>query len=193
MSLFSTKDLEVKEEPILRAAATDDDSTESFVQVKCQADIDLITGRIKDFNTVHYCTGGAFSAHELLFSILRMTGPAKVYISTWTMTEYPARLLSEALSSGKITELYCLLDVRMEKNPSVHQLIQHNSTMIRLSQCHAKVMIIENDGLSISIISSQNMTENPRIEAGVISTNRSVMLFHRGWILKEIENGNAFE
>lgn len=195
MSLFKTADLvEIKEDPVNRITFIKDGSTENIIAVKSRSDIEKILSHLNTGNgLIHYCTGGAFSAHELLFCILAMTGPVKVYITTWTMTEYPARLLSEALQSGKIIELFCLLDIRMEKNANVFQLIRNNSTKIRLSHCHAKTIIVQNDAWIISVISSQNITENPRIKAGVICSNPIVADFHKQWILKEIENGNAFE
>ncbi len=193
MSLFSSKDLEIEKQEDREAQFMVEDTPESMLIFKSKKDIDSLISLVTQRCLIHYCSNGMFSAHEILFSLLQLTGPAKVYLTTWTMTETPARLLAEGLDSKKILELYCVLDVRMEKNPNVYQLIRFNSTKIRLSHCHAKVIIIENNDWNISIISSQNMTENPRIEAGVISTNHSIMKFHRDWILKVIETGNEFE
>lgn len=194
MSLFETKDLADPVDENFRSSGKQiETGTEQFLIIKNQKDIDDLLNGFSADKCIHYATGGKFSSHELLFSLLKLSGPAKVYITTWTMTEYPARLLVEGLSSGKIIELNCLLDVRMEKNESVLQLIKFNSSTIRLSHCHAKVMIIQNDSWNIVVVSSQNQTENPRIEAGVISTTAGVVNFHRDWILKEIEHGHGFE
>jgi hypothetical protein len=193
MALFEMKDLQ---QPVDDSSGSDsilDKSRSESRVLKNRAAIDAMLDKFDAGMSVHYVTGGLFSSHDLMFSILERTGPAVVYITTWTMTEYPARQLTEALTSGLIRELYCILDVRMEKNPNVFQLIRNNSTKIRLSNCHAKVMVIEGEFSKFTVISSQNMTENPRIEAGVICSDHLISDFHKKWILKEIEDGHAIE
>lgn len=152
-----------------------------------------ITG-IKQNRNIHYVSAGEWSCHELLFHLLSFTGPAKVWIATWTITEDPVRMLIDGLKSGIIQELNCILESRVVKRtPEAYQMAKHSMSNVRLSVCHAKVTVIENDEWSIAIVGSANYTNNPRIEAGVICTNKDVAEFHKNWISLELQNAHAFE
>ncbi len=192
--LFDLKKIECVKEPAGQVAGMiGDDADQSAMIFKNKDELVRLEELMQKEKSVHYMSAGAFSSHDLLFFLLDRIGKAKVYLTTWTMTEYPARLLTEALLSGSIEALFCILDVRMHKNDNVYQLIRNNSTKIRISHCHAKVIVIEGNGISVSVISSQNMTENPRIECGVITSNPDIAAFHREWILNEIEHGHTIE
>jgi hypothetical protein len=142
----------------------------------------------------HYATAGLWSSHDLLFHLLKFTGPAKVYIATWSITEDPARMLVNGLNSGAILELYGLFDIRVKiRNPETYVFAKHNLCKARLTVCHAKVTVIENEQWNISIVGSANYTNNPRIEAGVISTIPATANFHKDWILKELDKAHPFD
>lgn len=192
MSLFGSIEIEIKSTEIRKGFAAADPSREFGVFINSAKEFGNIFELLNESRTIHYVTNGAFSAHDLLFSLLEKVGPAKVYLTTWTMTEFPAKRLIEALSAGLITELNCLLDVRMEKNPNVLQLMKFNASKIKLTNCHAKVMIILTKSISYSIVSSQNLTENPRMEAGVITKSTEIATFHTEWIKKEIFNDGTY-
>lgn len=137
--------------------------------------------------TYHYATAGLWSSHDLLLHLLGLTGPARVWIATWSMTEEPVRMLVQALDTGLITELSALLDVRVRvRNPKVLAFAKHNLAKVTETVCHAKVTVIENESWSIAIVGSANYTNNPRIEAGVVSVCSGAASFHRNWIEVEI-------
>ncbi|MGB4775704.1 MAG: hypothetical protein WBP45_11055 [Daejeonella sp.] len=142
----------------------------------------------------HYATAGLWSSHDLLFHLLTFTGPAKVYLATWSITEDPARMLVNGLNNGIIQELYGLFDIRVKiRSPETYLFAKHNLCKARLTVCHAKVTIIQNENWNISIVGSANYTNNPRIEAGVISTLKATAEFHKDWILKELDKAHPFD
>ena len=66
------------------------------------------------------------------------------------------------------------------------QFAQGITTSVKLAKCHAKVTVLENEHWSVTIVSSANMTNNPRIEAGVICTDLAAAEFHKKWIVDVI-------
>lgn len=123
--------------------------------------------------SIAYMSAGRWSAHDLLFYLLSITGPAKVYFTTWAINEIAARLLAKAKETGLISELYFVLDRRIEiRNPNVLQLVKAISDKYIFIDCHAKNFVIENDKWIITNIGSANMSNNKRIESGVILTDR---------------------
>jgi phosphatidylserine/phosphatidylglycerophosphate/cardiolipin synthase-like enzyme len=137
---------------------------------------------------LHFCSEGRFSSHELLLFLLQMNPGFDVYIATWKVSEDPARMLVNAKKQGLIKDLYLLLERRMQINsPSALELIRQNSTMHALTDIHAKVFVIDNPLLPITVVTSANMSDNRRIEVGVIDTHLEAACFHKEWIKRNIE------
>lgn len=150
-------------------------------------------GELQQNTCTMYVTGGRWSAHELRAHILTLTGPARVFMSTWAMSEDSSRLLLTGIESGLITELNCIFDRRLPvRKPGIMQLASKLCTRISLVDCHAKVTVIQNDQWGVSIIGSANDTNNKRIEAGVISTDREAAEFNANWMLQQLEGGDPF-
>lgn len=151
-------------------------------------------GDLRDRELVQFATGGRWSAHELLGHVLAQTGPARVWIATWTITEGPLRYLRQLRDEGTITELALLLDHRIAARcPKAYQAVPALRATVKLSKCHAKVTVVENEQWGVTIISSQNYTRNPRIEAGMLTTCRASAAFHRAWLEKEIAGAAPFQ
>ena len=150
-------------------------------------------GQLEQGRTVHYATGGRWSAHELLQFVLERTGPARVSISTWTVTEAPVRALLALREAGLITELALLFDYRIKTRcPKAVQLVAALGARVGLAKCHAKLTVVENAEWAVTILSSQNYTRNPRIEAGVLFTDRAAADFHAGWLREQLAGNQPF-
>jgi len=110
----------------------------------------------------HFSTAGIWSSHDLLFHIISLIGPAHVTIATWSITEAPAAMLMRGLLEKQILSLNALFDVRVRvRSPSSFEFIKHNlGEFCKISSCHAKVTVIENDDWKISITGSANYTNN---------------------------------
>jgi hypothetical protein len=92
-----------------------------------------------------------------------------------------------------ISELNAVLDYRIERRkPEAFQLANNIITRIKLTKCHAKVLVIRNETWDVTIIGSANFSKNPRIEAGVIFTDRKTAEFNAGWIDEIIEGKEVF-
>ena len=131
--------------------------------------------------------------HEMVRMILLKTGPAKVWMTTWTITEEPMRILLDLIKTGYISELSAVLDYRIEKRkPEAFQLASNIITRIKLTKCHAKVAVIRNEEWNVTIVGSANFSKNPRIEAGVIFTDKESADFHIQWIDDVIDGKEVF-
>jgi hypothetical protein len=138
-----------------------------------------------------YFTGGKWSNHHLLQYLLEKTGPADVLLTTWTITEAPVRVMQQLLEAGTIRSLTMLTDDRIRSRcAQAWQLMQSLPATIHLSKCHAKVTAVINEHHGILVVSSQNFTNNPRIEAGTIIYDRAAALFAQQTILDEVRDHN---
>jgi hypothetical protein len=137
-------------------------------------------------NTLYdYVSHGSFAKWQLLYHILLnfYKEPVKIYVSSWTITEEPARRFVQLMQRGIISELHILLDHRakMRKDGPVG-MIRKAATAFGTALNHAKVIVIDSEEMPCTIVCSQNLTGNPRTEAGTITTFKSSAEFHKEWI-----------
>lgn len=148
-------------------------------------------GIIPNDKALHFVTFGRWSMHDLIFYVLKQTGPAHVKIASWSVAEKAVRTFVSKVESGEILSCEWLLDPRVKvRNPKPLQMIQANFVH-RFAACHAKVTTIENENWNISIVASANLTNNPRIERGVIFPFKDVFEFDNNWINETINGGRA--
>jgi hypothetical protein len=96
--------------------------------------------------------------------------------------------MQQLLDSGAMRSLTLLTDHRIKSRaPQAWQLMQSLNAQVYLSKCHAKVTVAIGDKHGIVVINSQNMTNNPRIEAGTILFDRVSAEFMRDAILSEVQ------
>lgn len=144
-------------------------------------------------HSYHYASAGLWSVHDLLFHLLRQTGPADVWIATWSMTEDSVRMLVQGLESGLLRSMRLLIDARVtRRNAAAYAFVTAHADQVRVTACHAKVTVIQNEQWAISINGSPNYTNNPRIESGVVTTDPAVAGFHRDWIEAEMSKLKPF-
>lgn len=188
--LFSSKDIELPKEQIHKEAESQETYGDSILAISESLEsMRTFIGNLRQGQIIKYWTNGAWSMHELLEYILQQTGPANVFISTWTITENPARVLHNLVQSGLITNLKCLLDHRIKtRAPHALQLLAGTAHDMAFAKCHAKVTTIENDQWGISIVASANYSRNPRLEAGTIFTNKIDAIFDRKIMQKELDD-----
>ena len=140
-----------------------------------------------------FATAGRWSLHQLLEYLLRRIGPCRLWMTTWTITEEPMRVLLSLIRKGLILELNAVLDYRIERRkPEAFQLANSIMTNIRLTKCHAKVVVLKNDTWNVTILTSANFSKNPRIEVGTIFTDAGSAEFHSAWIDQLIAGKEVF-
>lgn len=146
---------------------------------------------IQEEKTYHFWSENSFSAHELLLHLLRLTGPAKVYIATWTISEKVGRDILEAIECGLITEMVGVLDKTSEgRHPADFHFSKSLFKRLSTTNVHAKCAVIENDKFLISFFGSSNFTTNQRIERGLLNTVHMVARQDKETILRLMEEGD---
>lgn len=156
-------------------------------------DLEETIAELEPDQALQFATAGRWSMHQLLEYALLKTGPCKVWMTTWTITEEPMRSLLDLINRGLILELSALLDYRIEKRkPEAFQLASNIITRIKLTKCHAKLLVLQNEEWNVTVLGSSNFSMNPRIEAGVIFTDRASAEFHKAWIEEVIDGKEVF-
>lgn len=163
-----------------------------FVVGRKKADLQQIVGELRHNEHIHVPSMGAWSMHDMLAYILRQTGPADVWITSWTITEEPVRLLLQLLDKGEIRSLKAVFSERVEAmNPSAYQLARFN-LQVKLTKIHAKCIVVLNDEWGVTVGGSANFTRNPRIEKYIICTHREAAEHERQWIDQVLEGADPF-
>ena len=194
MSLFSTDELIREKQDRPESGSVTAQGSNLNVIGKANEKLHQVFGSLVQSQSIHYASMGDWSTHDLLFFLLEQTGPAKVYFTTWAISEYAIRQLYLFIEQGLILELKGIFDYRNGvRKPAELQFLKNITTDIKAAKCHAKVTVIENDHWGISVVGSANYTRNPRIEAGVLCSDKAVAAFHRNWILNELSNTSAFD
>jgi hypothetical protein len=195
MSLFNTNDIADYSLPQHRQAGVQS-TPEPHAHTLLGRTSDAVTDvfpTIENGHSYHYATAGLWSSHDLLLHLLNQTGPARIWIATWSMTEDSVRLLVQGLESGLIQSMDLLIDARViRRNPSAYAFVKAHADKVRITACHAKVTVLQNDDLAISIVGSANYTNNPRIESGVVTVSRTIAQFHQWWISAEMKKAKPF-
>jgi hypothetical protein len=143
-------------------------------------------GELDLTRTTHFVTSGRWSMHDLLIFVLHHVGPSDVLVATWSISELAMRQILKYHEKRLIKSISFLLDPRVKvRNPKPLQLLSANFPH-RLFRCHAKVTLIKSEEHYISIVSSANMTSNPRIERGVIIPDKQVYEFDYKWLYETI-------
>lgn len=188
MSLFSSKDITVSTLPSGPAsAAIRCDIAPSPRLISALKDLSQVIGNIEKDQVIPFATGGKWSMHQLMEYLLIQAGPCKLWFTTWTISEDAMRAMVDLIQKGLVTELNAVLDYRIERRkPEAFQLAANIITNIRLTKCHAKVLVLANEDWNISVMGSANFSKNPRLEAGVIFTDQKTTQFNIDWISNEI-------
>lgn len=192
--LFSSEDIESTKEEQLKPSAASAKVVNRFALGKSNDLLpDLIPSLEKD-TAIHLPSFGNWSFNHLLAHCLSLTGTAKVYLTSWTISEQPVKEILQLLDGGVIEDLYCLLDSRVKQQcPNAYQIAQHRFANLKLCHIHAKIAVIVNDEWQLTINSSANLSRNPKIEAYVVTESKVIAEHHREWILQQLNNAYPFQ
>lgn len=147
-------------------------------------------GTITQHQIKPFFSEGLWSMHDLMLYLLEITGPAKVWISTFSISEAAIRAIHLAIEKGWITEIHCLFDHTIRKHKlGLLYFASHVVGDISITSNHSKLVLIENDEWKISVVGSANMTPNPRKEAGVIFSDPNALEFYKTHLVKAISEG----
>ena len=131
-------------------------------------------------SSLHYITKG-YNLHDLFVEVIKRTGPVTVNIVSYSMTDFPMRIISTFLEKKIITDLRLVLDFTVKRTPALAQFVSTFAVNLRYTDVHSKIIVIKNDRWDIVIITSANFTRNNRFENGVIFTGKQFTEVYSTW------------
>ena len=133
---------------------------------------------------------GDWSMHHLLEYLLGISGPAKVWISSFSINEVAIRTFLNLQDAGMIQELHCLLDFSVKRHNLGLLFFANNIVSeISITKCHAKMILIKNESCTIAVVGSANFNINDKKEVAVIHFGRWFFDFYFNVLSCWIETG----
>ena len=114
---------------------------------------------------------------DVLEFILLQTGPAKVYVSTFSTSEEFLRRLFSLRKRELILHAVLMADLKAAKktvNLSTFMGVVFDD--VYLTENHSKVLLIENDKWMVTVVTSQNQTRGNRTECAIVTTQPDIFL-----------------
>ncbi len=148
-------------------------------------------GDISKGMTKHFYSSGAFNLIQLVVYLLSKTGPADVFLSTYSISTESLSVLKRLKDKGQITSIKFLIDNRVKSiSPIQYDLLCTSFPgLYRSCALHAKVALLYNEEWSISVVGSQNATHNPKLERGIIHTEPKIWMFDYKMLNDAFNNG----
>ena len=148
-------------------------------------------GQLENGREYHFYSWGNFNLVRLISYLIKQTGPANVFMTSYSFSQKSIEQLQHKISQGEILSFKVILDNRVRvMSPKPFQMIA-SSFDYRCISVHAKVALIWNDRWKITIVTSQNATDNPKLERGTIFTDPEVFNFDLKVLENEFERGSA--
>lgn len=148
-------------------------------------------GTISQDEMIHFYSFGSFNMMRLIFHLLDQTGPADIFMCSYSISQQTIEAITRRRKKGLIKDIRFIIDHRVKTmKPKPLQMLLQNFE-VRFNAIHAKVSLIENDDWHISIVSSQNATDNPKIERGIIIPFKDVFEFDKEQLNYAFDTGTA--
>lgn len=134
-------------------------------------------GELVPGQNLHFYSWANFNLVRLIIYLLKQTGPANLLMTSYSFSQKSIEELLSRKQSGLLQSVRLLIDNRVRvMSPKPFQMLQ-TAFDYRCTSVHAKVALIYNDEWKISIVTSQNATDNPKLERGIIFTDPKVFEF----------------
>lgn len=150
-------------------------------------------GPIISGTSKHFYSDGAFNLVQLIVYILKQTGPAHIFLTTYSIAEDSINAIKRKVEQGEILSVRFIIDnrVRSMSPKNFDLLVGCFPGSYRCRALHAKVALIYNDKYQITLIGSQNATKNPKLERGIIHTDRRIFEFDKKILEHEFDTGTT--
>ena len=159
------------------AAVLNLDGEENLLRADIDQNLIKSIGELVQGKTTHYYSWGNFNLVRVILSILKQTGPANVFMTSYSFSQKSIESLNLHIRKGNILSFRVIVDNRVKSmSPLPFQMIM-DSFDYRCCSIHAKIALIWNDHWSVTILTSQNATDNPKMERGAIYTTKDVFDF----------------
>ena len=146
-------------------------------------------GQLQKGKTTHYYSYGNFNLVRLLIHLLKQTGPANVFMTSYSFSQTSIEQLLNHRQKGNILSFRVIVDNRVKTMSPIPFQMLSTAFDYRCSSIHAKVALIWNDNWNITVVTSQNATDNPKLERGTIFTDIETFNFDKNALENEFIRG----
>jgi hypothetical protein len=151
---------------------------------------DVIGEMPRPGESVHIIGDGASDFWTHVPGLLAWIGRTEtLYCSTWTLSRPNAVEMFDLYDSGAVGAIAFLTGLYFKRRETaIYTMlldgIRARGGRYRAFRNHAKVLLLDNPAADawLTVEGSANLTANPRMEQYVITNDRSVYDFHRGWM-----------
>lgn len=148
-------------------------------------------GQLQPGKATHFYSWGNFNLVRLIMYILKQTGPAHAFMTSYSFSQKSIEQLQNRIESKELLSFKVIIDNRVRSmSPKPFQMLI-DSFDYRCTSVHAKVALIWNEKWKICITTSQNATDNPKLERGTIFTDPEVFNFDLKVLENEFERGTT--
>ena len=132
----------------------------------------------------------ALQVADVLEWILQQVGKAKVWQTSFSISEEFLRRLFFIEKGGKVLEFNLVLDHKAtNKTLKLWSFICQVMKRTYLADNHSKILLVESEaGDTISVVTSQNLTRGNRHESTFISTDEAIFAALHGQVTDLIRN-----
>lgn len=155
-------------------------------------DIAKLTGPILP-GKVYSFMNNEISVHEVLEHLLCVTGPAVLFLTSFSISELGIRSLLSLIEENRILRFQCLFDHTVRKNKLPMLLFARELGEIRLTDIHAKELLLFNDQWNIVVSTSSNFNRIERHETFVIDTTLATFGSFYRYLSDLYDNAIPFE
>jgi hypothetical protein len=148
-------------------------------------------GQLQNGKTTHYYSYGNFNLVRLLAHLLKHTGPANIFMTSYSFSQTSIEQLLNYRQKGLITSFRIIVDNRVKTMSPIPFQMLSTAFDYRCTSIHAKVALLWNDNWNITIVTSQNATDNPKMERGTIFTDIETFNFDKNALENEFLRGTA--
>jgi len=136
---------------------------------------------------IPYFSTGNIQLYHVVEQLLEQTGKADLFISSYTVSEEFIRKLFNLSEKKLIAHLSMLIDSRnAQKTQHLSWFLASVANEVYLADNHSKIILISNQQVKVTVITSQNQTRGNRYEAGIITTDLSIYAFYQNQISGEL-------
>ena len=167
-----------------------DQGNVSFIADKDQS-LSKAIGQLIAGKDTHYYSWGNFNLVRLIIYLIRQTGPVHCLMTSYSFSQTSIEQLQNRIEKKDLLSFRVIIDNRVKTmSPKPFQMLMQ-SFEYRCTSVHAKVALLWNDKWKLSIVTSQNATDNPKLERGTIFTDYSVFDFDLKVLEDEFKRGTA--
>ena len=148
-------------------------------------------GQLTAGKDTHYYSWGNFNLVRMIIYLIRQTGPVHCLMTSYSFSQTSIEQLQNRIEKKDLLSFRVIIDNRVKTmSPKPFQMLMQ-SFDYRCTSVHAKVALLWNDNWKLSIVTSQNATDNPKLERGTIFTDHSVFDFDFKVLEDEFKRGTA--